>query len=911
MAQRILFFMGALLIMFSANAQARPHIVAENIKGENVEKDVSRPESISKTALDAAAHGTPGNAAASPRLTILENGLQVLTLEDDRFPLASTRLYVHAGSAYETPDQTGISHILEHMVFKGTTNRAPGQVARDVESAGGSLNAATSFDYTVYYVDLPSATWKLGLNVVHDMIFNAALDPKELDSELDVILSELRRGQDDPGRRLFKSLQAEVWPHFSYRWPIIGYEETIRATTSQDLRNYIERMYQPQSMLLVVVGDVKTKDVVAEARRLFGGLKNTRDLTPPDAIPLPAPSEPVVQLEQGKWNKVYLGMALPLPGLENAAVPAMEVLAQILGGDKSSRLYREFKYEKRLVDDIWTTAFTMERGGMFMLRATLDADNVIQFWAELMHVLSELRDAPFSDQELERAKLNLEDSLFQSKETLAGLASKIGYFQFFENGMDAEEHYLYGLRNTGREQLRDVINAYFQPGRLRAAVLAPEDTNLDAEDLQSAVAEHWNGEKAKATKAQTVATGAPRVLDVPGGRIVLQPDTTLPYTALAVIWPGGDGLLAPNQQGLSEFTAELMTKGTSGRSAMDIEDFLADHASDLGVNAGRDTFSLRAKFPHRFEGEILDLIKEMLTAPAFSDKEAEHTRQEQIAAIQRREDRPMGLAFRNAFPFLFNGPGYGYLHMGEAEQVAAFTPNQARTVWDRQKSQPFVLSVCGTFNSDRIKELAETLVKLQTEADKPFSFTSPGWNTGKKLDLTLPGREQAHLLRIFPIPGSRHKDSTGLALLCDILAGQSGLLFRDLRDKEGLGYTVTAFKWQAPETGFFAFYIGTSPDKVDAALDGFDRTQDKLHTQLLPQNELDRAVNLLRGDYFRDHQSLGSRAGEAAQLLLKDMPLNHLRTQAARASKLTPQDLQKLAKDYLRDDNAYLIKVLP
>ncbi len=535
MFRHIVFCLGAALIMLTANAQAQT--------------PDTQKTGTARTTQPARATAAHESAPGASRVTILENGLTVLTLEDDRFPLVSTRLYVHAGSAYESPEQAGISHILEHMVFKGTANRAPGQVARDVESAGGSLNAATSFDYTVYYVDVPAASWKLALDVTHDMIFNASLDPKELESELDVIVSELRRGLDDPGSRLFKTMQAEVWPHFSYRWPIIGFEDTIRATTSEDLRAYIRRMYQPQSMLLVAVGDIKTEDVVAEARRLYGGLKNTRDLTPPAKIPLPEPSAPVVHLESGKWNKVYMAVALPLPGLDNAGVPSMEVLAHILGGDRSSRLPREFKYKKRLVDDIWASAFTMERAGMFMFRATLDPENVAEFWAELMTFLSGLKDMEFTDEEIRRAKLNLEDSLYQSKETLSGLASKIGYFQFFEGGQDAEKSYLYGLRNTGAEQLREIINTYFLPGRLRAAVLTPKGAGLRADVLETAVASYWAENQPGTAKGDTVDTGEIRVLDVPGGKIVLQPDTTLPYTALSIVWPGGDALLAPDQQG--------------------------------------------------------------------------------------------------------------------------------------------------------------------------------------------------------------------------------------------------------------------------------------------------------------------------------------------------------------------------
>ena len=177
------------------------------------------------------------------RLTQLGNGLTVLIMKDARFPLVSTRLYVHAGSAYEKPEQAGISHVLEHMVFKGTESRPKGAVSKEVEAAGGYLNAATSFDYTVYITDMPARHWKLGMDVARDMAFHATLDPEELEAEKNVIVSELQRGLDNPGNRLFTALQESALAGTPYARPIIGFEKTIRALTVQDIRDYIHTYY--------------------------------------------------------------------------------------------------------------------------------------------------------------------------------------------------------------------------------------------------------------------------------------------------------------------------------------------------------------------------------------------------------------------------------------------------------------------------------------------------------------------------------------------------------------------------------------------------------------------------------------------------------------------------------------------
>ena len=199
--------------------------------------------------------------AAAEQVVVLPNGLTVLVEEDHRFPLVAIRLYVHAGSAYETDEQAGISHLLEHMVFKGTKKRKPGQIAREVESVGGYINAATSFDYTVYSVDMPDRYWKLGLDIVQDMVFGSIFDPEELAQEKNVVLAELERGEDNPGQKLFKLIQSRVWAGLPYERPIIGFKQTVNKFTGQDLKNYIHKLYQPRNMLLVVCGNVDRKEV--------------------------------------------------------------------------------------------------------------------------------------------------------------------------------------------------------------------------------------------------------------------------------------------------------------------------------------------------------------------------------------------------------------------------------------------------------------------------------------------------------------------------------------------------------------------------------------------------------------------------------------------------------------------------
>lgn len=849
----------------------------------------------------------------TPLVTRLENGLTVLIKEDDRFPLVNVRLYVHAGSAYEDPAQAGISHLLEHMVFKGSANRAPGETARMIESVGGSLNAGTSWDYTVYYVEVPDDEWQLGLETVREMAFHANIDPKELEPEKEVVLSELERGEDTPSSKLFKTLQGMVWPGTSYEWPIIGFRETVSGLDAQDIKDYIAKLYQPQSMLLVVTGKVDADKVLDEARAAFDKYANTRDVKPNASAPLPAPKGAQITVTPGKWNKVYLGLAFPIPDLASAKATGLEVLGQVLGGDDTSLLYRTFKYDKRLVDDISAYALTLDRVGMFYVSATLDAENLDQFWGELLSYFAQLDATDISDRELDRAKLNLADSLFLAKETLSGLASKLGMFQFFYNGQNAETNYLYDLSRVDRSELGDLMSEYLRPDQLSGVLLTPEGSEVDARALQQSVAMRWPGPDSDTAARTELEEGQVREIALPGGStLVLLPDHTLPYTALSVYWPGGDGSLVPEEQGLAMLTGMALTRGTANMTATQIEDYLSDRAASAGAMAGRDTFAFNAKYPSWFAGDLLPLFEEMLTAPTWPLKEIDRAKQDQIASIKLREDKPLGLAFRHIFPFLFQDGPYAFLHAGEADAVGHFSPDAVKEFWERQSRMPFVLAVCGTFDPQRIEAFAARLATELTKPGNEYEYVRPRWGAKKLAELQLPDRNQAHLLTVFPVPGTEDLEaSAGLTLLRAALSGQSGLLFRDLRDKQGLGYTVTAMLWQAPKTGFMAFYIGTEPDKMEQAEIGFEKTVAMLREAPLPTEELERAKNVINGEYYQDHQTLLARSRQAANLLVQGLDRDMERQLIELAKTLEPDDLLQLARTYLIWDDAYTMKVQP
>ncbi|MCL2122560.1 MAG: insulinase family protein [Desulfovibrionaceae bacterium] len=845
--------------------------------------------------------------AQAAELTRLANGLAVLVIKDDRFPLVSTRLYVHAGAAFEGKGEEGISHLLEHMVFKGTSARPAGAAARDVEAVGGYLNAYTSFDNTVYLADMPAAHWKLSLDVVKDMAFNATLDPQALTLEKDVVVAELQRGKDSPSSRIFDILLAETLKGTPYAHPIIGFENTIRSFTPQQMHAYIARYYQPQSMLLVVVGNIDPPQVLAEAERLFETLQNTAAMLPPRPVAADALGRgPSVTLQRGPWNKTYLGLALPVPAEKDMRSITLDVLAYLLAGDPGAYLCRKYKYERQLVHAIRAGNMSFERLGLFYIGVELDADKLEAFWKEFCADLAALDAERFTPEELAAAKLNLEDGIHKTKESLSGLASWKGQLQFFQGGLEAEGNILAFLRQIEMPQIQEAIRDWLRPERLAVAVLLPDTTKEP--DLRGMLAGAWPVSGKAVTGGERTSRGVETIEITPQLRLILLPDATLPYIAVDIAWTGGDALIAPDKQGLASLAARILTTGTQKRGKQELERFLADRAANLAASADKQIFSLSLRAPTRFSSDLLALVNEVLANPAFAAEEITREKNNQTAAIRSSEDRPLSLLFRKLPPFLFPGHPYGYVKLGMPEQIQAFTADDIRAFWTRQATQPCVIAAAGDFDRETMLAFARSRALSATEAVR---VQPPAWGTERELVLTLQDRQQAHYMLIFKTVPAVHSDAPGLELLESILSGQSGPLFTELRDKQGLAYTVAAFARLAQEAGFMAFYIGAEPGKLAQAETGFRKVLNDLHEKLLPAEALTRGINRMEADYYRERQSLASRSGEAAVLAALDRPLSFSRDQIEKARSLTPQDVQRLIRLYLKPENAYIAKVLP
>jgi len=414
----------------------------------------------------------PGSVSLDPptRL-VLDNGIRLIIREHRASEIVALHLWVGVGGRDERPAERGFSHFVEHMLFKGTDARGPGFIDRDVEAVGGRTNAGTSLDYTFYYMLLPARQATRGIEVLADVAFNSAFDPKELDRERQVVFEEVRLGEDNPRASLIRQLYGHVFPGHPYGRPVLGEAAALRAATRETLRDYYKRHYAADNMTLVVVGAVDPTEVRATVARSFARVPpagyHRAPLPPPPA--LAGVSRHAVSRNE---RQAYLALGWSAPPLGHPDVFAVDVLAAILGGSRSSRLNQALRERNRLVSTVRASYAALQGGGMLSVTSQLEPGDVRKVEEVILDEIRRIQTEGVTEVERRRAITKAESEHAFAIETAEGLASAYGLAETVWS-LEEELRYLERLRSVTREQIREAARRYLPTDRYAVLAFTP------------------------------------------------------------------------------------------------------------------------------------------------------------------------------------------------------------------------------------------------------------------------------------------------------------------------------------------------------------------------------------------------------------------------------------------------------
>jgi zinc protease len=424
--------------------------------------------------------------AAKPALDVseatLDNGLRVLVLEDRRSPVVSMQIWYRVGSRNERTGATGLAHFLEHMMFKGTPTHGKGEFATRVEQNGGQDNAFTTQDVTSYFVDIAADKLDMVLTLDADRMRHLLLDPKEIDSERQVVMEERRtRTEDDPDGLLSEELNSLAFKAHPYRWPVIGWMEDIKRINAAELRAFYDTYYQPNNALLVVVGDVKASDVLTTVRRLFGSIRRGPEPPPVTAVEPPQIDERRLVVKKVGAQVPLVDLAWHVPNYRSPDAPVLELLSTILSEGRASRLYRKLVYEQRIALSAGGdySYFSRDPSLFSFYASAMPGTTPEALERALLAEIEQLKTAAVPDEELERAKNQIEAGFVWRQDSVHSRASSLARFELAGSWRQQEE-FVPRIRAVTAADLQRVAKTYFPTDRKNVAILLPEEDSKSA-----------------------------------------------------------------------------------------------------------------------------------------------------------------------------------------------------------------------------------------------------------------------------------------------------------------------------------------------------------------------------------------------------------------------------------------------
>ena len=806
----------------------------------------------------------------------LQNGLTVLVEENHAAPVTALQVWVRVGSADELPHEAGLAHLHEHMLFKGTARRGPGEIARTIEASGGEINAWTSFDQTVYHVVVASQFTAQGLDVLADAIIQAAFDPEELSREIEVVCEEIKRSLDSPARKLSKELFAAAYTRHPYGKPVIGTEESVRSFTRDGILRFYRRWYRPENCVVVAVGDVREAEILELAQRHFawpgGGFEPATERSGE-----PPRSRPRGRIVREKLKEGYLSIAWPAPSLLDPDVAALDALAIVLGHGDGSRLFRALKRDRLLCTEVQASCYTPVDPGLTIVGLTLKPEQVEDAVREALRQVYATRAAEVTDEELSLACRLIESEAVYQRETVQGQARKLGFYESSASGIEFEAQYLARVAALTPGIVREAGERRIDPGAAVACAILPEGDGIDSEGLSTLLLEAEEAAR-KAPRAppsprppekrEPIRFAEPRtgpLLREPlpgGGALLVKEERAVPLVALRAVWPGGLRAESDADCGVNMLLARLAAKGTRSRGAIELAREFEAMGGSIGGNSGRNSFGVRAEMLSRHLERGFELFAECIAEPSFAPPEVERERKLQLDELRSREDNPAGVAFQLFSETLYRKHPYRFDTLGTEESISRLGPSHLAAYRERRYSPGrAVLSVVGDVDPAQVQRLASKhfgahrsgpAVELRPpEEERPASPR----RVVKKL-----AKAQAHLVVGFL--GARLSDPLRwpLEVLSAVLSGQGGRLFVELRDKRSLAYSVTSFSMEGVDPGSFAVYIGCGPEKVTESLEGIRHELERCRQSPPTPAELDRARTHLIGTHAISLQRNSARA---------------------------------------------------
>ncbi len=828
---------------------------------------------------------------------VLPDGLTIIVQEDRSAPVASVQAWCATGSINE--DQhlgAGLSHILEHMLFKGTKKRPANAIAQKVQDVGGYINAYTSFDRTVFWIDVPKDGVATALDILSDAMMNSTLPAEEYGKEQEVIRREFAMGMDDPDRMAGQLLLGTAYQKHPYRLPVIGDIEIYNQLTRDQVMEYYKTRYVPNNLTFIVVGDVDAQKVREQLTAFF------KDYPEKSLRPVYIPQEPP-QLGMREAHNEFpteltrLSFAWHIPEITNPDVPALDLLSVILGEGRSSRLYRRVREESGLAYGISAFSYTPGDPGLLGIDSTVEPAKRDAARDLVLKIVDEIKQAGARAEELTKAKKIILSHHLGTLTTMRGQASDLGSNWLLTRNLNFSRDYLASIQKVTLADIRRVAQHYLTSDNLTI-------TSLDPKGSQSA----------KSEAAKPISAGEIQKFELSNGlRVLVREDARLPLVSMTAVFRSGLLAETPETNGITRLMSKVLLKGTKTRTAEQIADTIEAVGGSIGSDAGNNSFSVACEVTKPDLKLGVDLLSDVLLNATMPEKAVAREKEVQLAGIKEDEEQLTTVARNILREALFQKHPYALRGKGSPESVSHLTQKELLDFRDRYVvAKNGVIAVFGNVKADEVKKLLEqSLGKMKSGS---LALTDvPKSAEPKKVETVEAERDKAQGVLMVGYRSSDmfSPDRYALELIDEASSDLGSRFFIRIREQMGLAYYVGASQMMGLAPGLFAFYLGTDPQKIEPVKAALLEEIGKLASEGLTNEELARAKKKLIGQQQIANQSNEAFGYMAALDELYGLGFNHYKELEKNVNAVTIEDVKRIAKKYFQDQPYVLAIVRP
>ena len=816
----------------------------------------------------------------------LDNGLQVVWEEDHRQPLVAIEAHIKGGLRGEGAYLgTGITHAIEHMLFKGTTSRKPGTIDQEVRSYGGTINAFTSLDMTGVSLFVESRSLPKALAMLADILQHAVFDAAEFEKERAVIISEIQMNLDDPDRRLHQLFWSRHFLKHPYRHPILGYQPLLERLTVNDLAALYAAQYQPQNIVLSCVGDLDPAALTQLVKDTFGAwargrLDPTQQVVPQEP---PAASAKTASVEL-PVNVAYVTLGFSSTRLTDPDLYPLDVLASILGRGKSSQLYETLIHQRRLAHTISAWNYTPDDPGVFGIAFTTDSQKVPQAIHAVTEVIDAIRRGGVSETELEKAKRQVVAEYLLGLQTMESRASDLAGSLASTGDPLFSRAYVERIGSVSAADVQAAARRYCDSSKMTTAIVRPPAP--------------------PAANAAPARAGQPSMAKrvLPSGAVaIVGADHTLPLAAIMIGFHGGVRVETDDTQGLSNLVATMLTKGTSRRSASQLAEQVEAMGGNLTAFSGRDEFGLVLQVLAEDLDAGLALAHELVTDSTFPEEELAIQRELIVKRLETQQDEIFQVGADLLRTTLFPHHPYRFNPLGSEANVPRLTRQQCMA-FAKQWAAPSnaVIGVYGDLDPQALNRQIERFFGTRgpSVSSWPASMGEDALENVREASKTVE-KEQALILMGFRSTTHVAADTYPLEVLTAVLSGMAGRLFQSVRERQGLSYTLGAANVPGWDPGYLLVYAATRPNEQGQVLTTVQDQLTLLVEHGVTEEEVEQAKRYLIGLHRADLQELASLLKEAVADELHGLGYDAWTAYEQRISAVTPAMVNEVARRYV------------